>query len=77
MKTTFVILLLLLICSQHSTAQEAFKTAVTPDLGIAAGGVAVKNFPAIQTSVRATEKLDLPPLILFMAFWRRGACMKI
>jgi hypothetical protein len=38
-------------------AQDGFSIPPRPDLGLAPGGVAAKNFPAYQSSVSATEKL--------------------
>lgn len=39
-----------------------FNVPVDPDLSLAPGGVAAKNVPAVQSSVRATEKLTTDKL---------------
>lgn len=58
MKTTLLLIFLaLLFLSSMSWGQDGFSMPVAPDLSLAPGGVAQKNFPAVQTSVRATEIL--------------------
>jgi len=59
MKNVLLILSILFIFfALQANAQEGLKVPIAPDLSLAPGGVAAKNFPAFQTSVRATENLD-------------------
>lgn len=46
------------LCSFSAQAQDGFAIAPKPDLGIAPGGTAVRNFPAIQSSIATSEVLD-------------------
>jgi hypothetical protein len=57
MKITGLILFCLYSLASFAQ-QDGLSIAPRPDLSLAPGGVAARNFPAVQTSVRATEKLD-------------------
>jgi hypothetical protein len=57
MKLIFGIFFSVVAYSAFVQAQDGFSIPPKPDLSLAPGGVAAKNFPAYQNSVTASEKL--------------------